>query len=53
MKCHIKFWCLKDKNVTQPGKNLILGKKPVISLKVGFSGVCKKFIPFMYYFWLK
>ena len=32
---------LKDKKVAQPGKNLILGKKPEISLKIGSSGVNK------------
>ena len=31
MKFHIKFWFLKDKRVTHPGKNLILTKKPKIS----------------------
>ena len=31
----------------QPGKILIFGKKPEISLKVRFFGVGKKFIPLM------
>ena len=52
MKFHIKFWFLNNKKVIQPGKNLILGKKPETSLKVGFSGVGKKFIPMMCYFWV-
>ena len=50
MRFHIKFWFLKDKKVTQPGKSLILGKKPEISLNVGFLRVGKKFIPLMCYF---
>ena len=31
----------------QPGKNLILGKNPEISLRVGLFGVGKKFVPFV------
>ena len=38
--------------MTQLGKNIILGKKPEISLKVGFSGVGKNFISLMCYFWV-
>ena len=38
MRYRIKFWFLKDKKV-------ILGKKPEISLKVGFFEVGKTFIP--------
>ena len=52
MKLHIDFWFLKDKKVIHPGKNLILEKKPVISLKVGLLGVGKKFVPLMCYFWV-
>ena len=48
LKFHIKFWFIKKEKVTQPAKNLISGKKPEISLKVGFFGVGKKFIPYMY-----
>ena len=47
MKFHTNFWFLKDKKVIQPGKILIFGKKPEISLKVRFFGVGKKFIPLM------
>ena len=36
MKFHRTFLCLKDKKVTQPGESFILGKKPEMSLKVGF-----------------
>ena len=36
----------------QPGKNLTFGKKAEISLKVGFFGVGKKFVPLMCYFWV-
>ena len=35
MKFHANFWFLKNKKVIQPGKNLILGKKSEIFLKVG------------------
>ena len=42
MKFHIKFWFLQDKKVIQPGKNLILGKKPEISLKAGLFWSCQK-----------
>ena len=41
MKVHINFWFLKDKKVIHPGKNFILEKKSVISLKVGLLGVGK------------
>ena len=47
MKFNTNFWFLKDKKVIQPGKNLIFGKKPEISWKVGLFGVGKKFIPFV------
>ena len=50
IKFQIKFWFLEDKQVTQPGKNLVLGKKPEIFLKVGFFEVGKNFIPLMCYF---
>ena len=33
---HINFWFLKDKKVVKPGKNLILRKKPEISLSKAF-----------------
>ena len=36
----------------QAGKNLIFGKKPETSLKVGLFGVGKKFVPLMCYFWV-
>ena len=47
MKFHTNFWFLKDKKVIQPGKTLILGKKPEISLKVQLFGFGKKFVPLM------
>ena len=47
MKFHTNFWFLNDKKLIQPGKNLILGKKSEISLKVGFFGVGKKVVPFV------
>ena len=50
MKFPIKFWFLLDEKVIQLGKNLILGKKLKISLKVGFFGVGKKFILLMLIF---
>ena len=50
MKFPIKFWFLLDEKVIQLGKNLILGKKLEISLKVGFFGVGKKFILLMLIF---
>ena len=50
IKLPLKFSCLKDKKVPQPGKNIILGKDPEISSKVAFFGVGKKFIPLMCYF---
>ena len=34
MKCHTNFWLFKDKKVIQPGKVLIFGKRPEISLRV-------------------
>ena len=43
---------LKDKKVAQPKKNILLGKKPEISLKVGFFGVGKRFISLMFSFWV-
>ena len=52
MKIHTNFWFLKDKKVIQPGKNIILGKKPKISLKVGLFGVGKKCFRLMCYFWV-
>ena len=48
----MKFWCLKDKKVPRPGKDIILGKDPEISPKVVFFGVGKKFIPLICYFWV-
>ena len=36
----------------QPGKNLIFGKKPDTSLKVGSFGVGKKFVSLTCYFWV-
>ena len=30
MKIYANFWFLEDKKVIQPGKNIILGKKPDI-----------------------
>ena len=50
IKLPMKFWCLKDKKVSQPEKNIILEKDPEISSKVVFFGVCRKFIPLMCYF---
>ena len=52
IKLPMKFWCLKDKKVPQPGKNNILGKDPEILSKVVFFGVGKRFIPLMCYFWV-
>ena len=52
VKLYIKFWFLKDKKVTQPGKNLVLGKKPEISIKLGFFGFGYMFIPLIGYFWV-
>ena len=43
MKFHTNFWFLKDKKVIQPGKNLIFGKKPEISLKGRLLELAKKF----------
>ena len=48
----MKFWCLKEKKVPQPGKNNILGKYPEILSKVVFFGVGERFIPLMCYFWV-
>ena len=42
MKFRANFWFLNDRKVIQPGKNLIFGKKPEISLKVGLFIVGKK-----------
>ena len=42
MKFYTNFWFLKDKKVMQPGKILIFGKNPEISLKVRLFGVAKK-----------
>ena len=50
IKLPMKFWCLKDKKVPQPGKNIILGKDPEITSKVVFFGVGRKFIPLVCYF---
>ena len=47
MKCHTNFWFVKAKKVIQPGKLVILGEKPEISLKVQLFGVGKKFVPLM------
>ena len=47
VKFRTNFWFLKDKKVIQPGKTLILGKKPEISLKVQLFGFGKKFVPLM------
>ena len=52
MKFHTNFCFVKDKKVIQPGKYLIFGKKPEISLKVGLFGVGKKFVSLMCYFWV-
>ena len=52
IKFHTNFWDVKYKKVIQPGKNLTFGKKAEISLKVGFFGVGKKFVPLMCYFWV-
>ena len=50
MKFHIKFWWLNDKKVTLPRKNLILGNKPGMSLKVDFLAIGKNRIQLMCYF---
>ena len=42
MKFRANFWFLNDRKVMQPGKNLIFGKKPETSLKVGLFRVGKK-----------
>ena len=47
MKCHTNFWLFKDKKVIQPGKVVIFGKRPEISLRVRLFGVGKKFSPLM------
>ena len=39
MKFHTNFWFLKDKEVIQPGKILIFGKKPEIFLILQLFGV--------------
>ena len=52
MKFHINVWFVKDKKVTQLGKNSIFGKEHGISLKIGFFEVLKKFIRLMCYFWV-
>ena len=39
MKFHSNFWFLQDKEVIQPGKILIFGKKPEIFLIVQLLGV--------------
>ena len=41
IKFHANFWFLKDIKVIQPRKNIIFGKKPEISLKVGLLGLAK------------
>ena len=46
-KFHANFWVLNDRKVIQPGKNLIFGKKPEISLKVELFRVGKKNFPFV------
>ena len=46
-KFHANFWVLNDRKVIQPGKNLIFGKKPEISLKVEIFRVGKKKFPFV------
>ena len=38
MKLHTNFWFLKDEKVIQPGKILILGKKPETSLRAWLWG---------------
>ena len=43
MKFHTNFWFLQDKEVIQPGKNLIFGQKPEISLKGRLLELAKKF----------
>ena len=43
MKFHTKIKFLKDKKLIKPGKHLIFGEKPKISLKVGlleFAKIC-------------
>ena len=52
MKFHANFCFVMDKKVIQPGKYLIFGEKPEISLKVGLFGVGKKFVSLMCYFWV-
>ena len=47
MKFRTNFWFLKDKKVIQPGKIIILGEKPEISLRVWLFGVGKKFVSLM------
>ena len=47
MKFQTSFWFFKDKKVIQPGKNLISGKRPEVSLKVRLFGVGKKFVQFV------
>ena len=42
MKFHTTFWFLQDKEVIQPGKNLIFGKKPEMSLKGRLLELAKK-----------
>ena len=41
IKLPMKFWCLKDKKMPQPGKKYYLVKDPEISSKVLFFGVAK------------
>ena len=45
MKFHIKLWFYTNEKGTQPDQKLILQKIPEISLKLGFFGVGKKFVP--------
>ena len=47
MKFHTNFCFLKAKKVIQPGKIVISGEKPEISLKVQLFGVGKKFVQLM------
>ena len=52
MKFHINFQFLKDKNVIQSRKNLILGGKARNIFKSRLFGVSEKIVPLMCYFWV-
>ena len=51
MEFHTTFWFLKDKKVIDPGKNLIFGKKPEISLKVRLLELAKDLFHCCAIFW--